>query len=618
MAQETELQLESSGRSDVGTVARGAGRPEEDSLCMLRLSSGASLYAVADGVGTRKGGSVASAQAINLLEEAVEAYARHGDALLRRLGDGFTGGADYLRYVFTRIDSQLRQNAENNLSVAGMATTLTAAYVEGANVCVAHVGDSRAYRIDGQTRALARLTIDDGPVSADEFDPDPGAALGYPVPPTPKVSVFVFEPGDVLLLCTDGLWREVDDSLLQRILVGSPAPAVAVERLVRAANQQGGRGNVAAVVVHLGRCQLANDAELDELFPPPGVRRPGPLPVPRSESGEPGPEEPVAPLAPAAPSGPQAPVSTVLIGEVPVPGADAVPPEGPDAPEAPAETSLTEAQAVAAVLHPRPPIADEAPVKAGTFALTPFLVGIVVGVLGTVLCGVAVWAAKGLLSGGLKPQPSQSTAAQPPVVPEQLGEEQETRDVVFYPLWVWPKPGAGPDGRACGVQYKSYDRESGEVSWQQMPSTVSEPRDITMFRDKDGLHAILDINFPVDPDTKEPYSSLLTIKFRPPVSSPETVTVKPGPRVEKSKAYGVIEIVADGPGDVTLTEAGGSTDLLAEGPIRKPVHLKQEDGKYHLKLEGVPLGTYSVKKGTEERSVSLTEARPRAANIVMR
>jgi hypothetical protein len=88
--------------------------------------------------------------------------------------------------------------------------------------------------------------------------------------------------------------------------------------------------------------------------------------------------------------------------------------------------------------------------------------------------------------------------------------------------------------------------------------------------------------------------------------------------VEKSKAYGVIEIVADGPGDVTLTEAGGSTDLLAEGPIRKPVHLKQEDGKYHLKLEGVPLGTYSVKKGTEERSVSLTEARPRAANIVMR
>jgi len=628
MAQETELQLESAGRSDVGTVARGAGRPEEDSLCMLRLSSGAGLYAVADGVGTRKGGSVASAQAINLLEEAVEAYARHGEALLRQLGDGFTGGADYLRYVFTRIDSQLRQNAENNLSVAGMATTLTAAYVDGPNVCVAHVGDSRAYRIDGKTGAVARLTIDDGPVSSDEFDPDPGAALGYPVPPSPRVSVFVFEPGDILLLCTDGLWREVDDALLQRIVVGSPAPAVAVERLIRAANQNGGRGNVAAVAVHLGRCQLANDAELDELFPPSGARRlggdrAGPLPLPRAEEEEPSSQERAAAPEPApavAPTTSPAPAAAaaVLIGDVSVPGADAAPLEDTSASPPPPDALTGEAQAVAAVLQPRTPSSEKPPGQGAGLALGPFLVGMAVGIVGTVLCAVALLAVRDWLGRGEKPTPAATAAIEPQTVRESPEEEQETREVVFYPLQVWSKPGTGPDGRACVLQYKSFDKESGEVSWQQLATSINDDsREITMFRDKEGVHAVLDITFATNPDTKEPYSSLLTIKFRPPVASPETVTVKPGPHVDKAKAIGFIEIVADKPGDVTLTEAGGSTDLLAEGPIKKSVHYKRETGKYHLNFEGVPLGTYTVRKGTQERSVSLTVMRPRAANLEM-
>jgi protein phosphatase len=143
-----------------------------------------------------------------------------------------------------------------------MGTTLTALLLARKRAFLAHIGDSRAYRFRDGT--LAQLTNDhsivaeqvrSGLITAAQARTSPyrhviTQALGIDREAAPELMEHPVKPGDTFLLCSDGLTEMVGDREITRILAGS-APRDAAQKLIEAANEQGGVDNITVVVVQV-------------------------------------------------------------------------------------------------------------------------------------------------------------------------------------------------------------------------------------------------------------------------------------------------------------------------------------------------------------------------------
>jgi PPM family protein phosphatase len=202
--------------------------------------AGPHVVAVADGVGGNVGGEVAARLAV----EAVSAD----------LGDVAAGVA--------RANGQLGAAVATEPRLAGMATTLTAAELVGHQLVVAHVGDSRAYLLhDGVLHQLThdqtfvQSLVDAGVISAEQARRHPLrsvilAALRGTDEDLAHLQMTsrAVEPGDRVLICSDGLSGVVKAEMLAKVLEEERLPAEAATRLVRAALAAGTHDNVTAVV----------------------------------------------------------------------------------------------------------------------------------------------------------------------------------------------------------------------------------------------------------------------------------------------------------------------------------------------------------------------------------
>jgi protein phosphatase len=142
-----------------------------------------------------------------------------------------------------------------------MGTTLTAALVEGEQVRLAHVGDSRAYLFrDGELHlltedhTLVHRMVEEGEITAEEAETHPHRsiltrALGVDEAVQVDEAIVQIRPSDRLLLCTDGLTGMVGDEAIRAVLAETADPQQAVERLVRSANRSGGVDNITAVIL---------------------------------------------------------------------------------------------------------------------------------------------------------------------------------------------------------------------------------------------------------------------------------------------------------------------------------------------------------------------------------
>lgn len=230
--------VELAERSDTGRVRDH----NED-----RAFAAAHLVAVADGMGGALAGEVASQMAV----EAIEAVRPPADP-------------QTIRMALENANRAIRRMAAQDPSKAGMGTTMTAATVDGGGVSIVHVGDSRAYLWrDG---ALSRLTDDHsvvaelvrrGSLSPEEAENHPHRnvitrALG--AEPDVKVDTYEHElrEGDVLLLCSDGLYTEVADDGIAAVLAAAPDLPSAADELVAQANANGGSDNVTVVLARVG------------------------------------------------------------------------------------------------------------------------------------------------------------------------------------------------------------------------------------------------------------------------------------------------------------------------------------------------------------------------------
>jgi protein phosphatase len=144
-----------------------------------------------------------------------------------------------------------------------MGCTLTATLVRGANALVANIGDSRTYRMRQgklmlvtQDHSLVARLVEQGLLQPEEVYTHFQRNMIYRslgVQPTLDVDVFTLElePGERLLLCSDGLWEMVRDGMIEEVLLERYDPQQACDRLVELANLAGGEDNVSVIVLNV-------------------------------------------------------------------------------------------------------------------------------------------------------------------------------------------------------------------------------------------------------------------------------------------------------------------------------------------------------------------------------
>jgi len=236
---------------------------DEDSILTLDLgqiyrsvSTPLGIYAVADGMGGHEGGDVAS-------RLAIRAIARR--AISGILTPALTDNAappDYEKWIKESVlDANQAVLTQRKASHNDMGTTLVMAVIDNTTAYIAHVGDSRAYLIrkdDIQPlttdHSLVERLIATKQITREEAATHPQKNviyknIGDKSQVEPDISRHTLAPGDILLLCCDGLSGEVSDEAMLQIVKQAPSLPVACQQLIRAANTAGGHDNISVILI---------------------------------------------------------------------------------------------------------------------------------------------------------------------------------------------------------------------------------------------------------------------------------------------------------------------------------------------------------------------------------
>ncbi len=238
----------------IANLTQGVRIEKNGKLCFASGAKG-SLFAVADGMGGAAAGEMASRTGLRALYREIQELSRglrQGDGeLLQEVLIDSVGSANRLVY----------EMAQRNPEYAGMGTTLTVVLELAGHAMVGQVGDSRAYllREDGirqltRDQSLVAQRVSLGEITEEEARTHPERnillqALG--VRPTVEVALrsLLVRPGDVLLLCSDGLHSQMSSDEIYAVVTESASPEAACTDLVDLANARGGPDNITAVLV---------------------------------------------------------------------------------------------------------------------------------------------------------------------------------------------------------------------------------------------------------------------------------------------------------------------------------------------------------------------------------
>lgn len=206
------------------------------------------LFLVADGMGGHNAGDYASRVAVETIVEAVSRSAETEP--VRILGDAIQAA-----------NTRVRMLSEVVPGLEGMGTTVVAAVCEDGKLCVANVGDSRLYVVNG--REIRQITRDHswveemvlrGEISRDEARSHPDKnvitrAVGAEDAVEADFFTVQLRGGDEILMCTDGLTNMLEDEAIRMILDGARDIVEKAQELVRAANANGGKDNISVILI---------------------------------------------------------------------------------------------------------------------------------------------------------------------------------------------------------------------------------------------------------------------------------------------------------------------------------------------------------------------------------
>jgi serine/threonine protein phosphatase PrpC len=218
----------------------------------------AHLMLVADGMGGHRAGERASAIAV----VAIEQFTLN---TFRWFFETDSSGAQKVLAQFqsalSRADAKVVEEAAENPELEGMGTTLTMAFQLGAQLCIVHVGDSRAYLYrDGELHQLTKdhtliaELVRSGKITEEQAATHHLRHVITNVIGGPNVGVkvearaLVLQPGDRVLLCSDGLTDMLEANAIMAVLEAEPLPENAARALVAQANDAGGRDNITVLI----------------------------------------------------------------------------------------------------------------------------------------------------------------------------------------------------------------------------------------------------------------------------------------------------------------------------------------------------------------------------------
>lgn len=255
---EKPLRFQATGRTDTGLK-----RPHNEDSIAVAVDHG--LFAVADGMGGHAAGEVASRTAITTLQDFISRASEKRDATL-------PFGMDKNRNLAENIilngiqmaNRKVCQLAAENRDYTGMGTTLALIYAPYGQIHICHVGDSRVYRF--REGALDLLTMDHSWVNEqlqrNVLTEDEARnhrwrnvitrALGNRMDLDVDMQTIPAQPGDLFLLCSDGLTGMLRDEEIAALLAaGSGDLEDACDALIKAANQAGGQDNISVILARV-------------------------------------------------------------------------------------------------------------------------------------------------------------------------------------------------------------------------------------------------------------------------------------------------------------------------------------------------------------------------------
>lgn len=255
------------------------GRVRERNEDGFYLSRDGRLLAVVDGMGGHDRGDLAAQTALCVLADCFARWSRAGRtaepaaplgvpdsaeastaATENESADISQPPAEFLERAFIEIHLKVQRLAAETGSTRGMGATLIAACVGPPDVHVCHVGDVRAYRVSGGS--LAQITADHSVVASlvasGRLEPEEARthpyrnrvlqAVGMPGSLAPESNHFEIAAGDLVLLCSDGLWEALADQQIEAALAAGGSVRDRAVRLVDAANAAGARDNITVVL----------------------------------------------------------------------------------------------------------------------------------------------------------------------------------------------------------------------------------------------------------------------------------------------------------------------------------------------------------------------------------
>ncbi|MEW5889657.1 MAG: Stp1/IreP family PP2C-type Ser/Thr phosphatase [Pseudomonadota bacterium] len=229
------------------------------------VSPACGLAILADGMGGYNAGEVAAGMATALLGSELEKSFQK-TPLHKPAASGKLHARAALETEIARANAAIYQTAQSQPQYAGMGTTLVMALFYDNSMMVAHIGDSRLYRLRGEDfrvitkdHSLLQEQIDSGMITPEEARRSQNKnlvtrALGVDPVVEPEIRDYDTLPGDIYLLCSDGLNDMVEDEEIGLTLQTlSTNLELAADRLVQMANDHGGRDNVSVILVRIAR-----------------------------------------------------------------------------------------------------------------------------------------------------------------------------------------------------------------------------------------------------------------------------------------------------------------------------------------------------------------------------
>jgi PPM family protein phosphatase len=248
----------------LGGGATDVGRVRSNNEDCFRLVQPLNLFVLSDGMGGEAHGEIASALAVEtVVKHCMEAESNASAPLYGNPPAGLSAQTKRLMSAVHLANRNIYKSAQEHPEQAGMGATLTALWISGDALSIAHVGDSRAYLL--RNGSLQQLTNDHslvaeqvrrGIISASEAEQsEMQSVLLRALGTQAEVEVDSEEQAlfarDLLLLCSDGLTRMVTDPEIAGTLQAETDPQKAADRLIALANETGGVDNISVIVIRL-------------------------------------------------------------------------------------------------------------------------------------------------------------------------------------------------------------------------------------------------------------------------------------------------------------------------------------------------------------------------------